>query len=40
MTKERICITIDKNLLQHLKEMAEKENRTLSNLINKMLKEK
>lgn len=38
--KEKICISIDKKLLEKLKKEAEKEKRTLSNLINKKLGEK
>lgn len=37
--KERISITIDKELLKKIKEEAKKENRSLSNYINKKLSE-
>ncbi len=37
--KERISITIDKDVLQKVKELAIKDNRTLSNFIEKILKE-
>lgn len=38
--KEKISITLDRELLKKLRNEAKKENRTLSNLINKKLGEK
>ena len=37
--KERISITIDKDLLKKIKQLAKQDNRTLSNYIEKKLKE-
>ena len=37
--KERISITIDKDVLKKVKELAQKDNRTLSNYIEKVLKD-
>ncbi len=37
--KERFNITIDKEDKKRLQELAEKENRSLSNLINVLIKE-
>lgn len=36
--KERITITLDKEVLEKIKKEANKENRSLSNYINKKLK--
>lgn len=38
--KDKICISIDKSVLITMREKAKEENRTLSNYINKILKEK
>ena len=38
--KSKICISIDRTILLSIKEKAKKEDRTLSNYINKILKEK
>lgn len=38
--KDKISISIDKTVLAYIKEQSKKENRTLSNYINKILKEK
>lgn len=38
--KNKICISIDKSVLIAMREKAKEENRTLSNYINKILKEK
>ena len=38
--KSKISISIDKTVLVAIKEKAKEENRTLSNYINKVLKEK
>jgi len=38
--KSKICISIDKSILETIKEKAKEEERTLSNYINKILKEK
>lgn len=38
--KDKICISIDKSVLIAMREKAKEENRTLSNYINKILKEK
>lgn len=36
--KEKIAISIDKDVLDRIRKMAEKENRTLSNFIETVLK--
>ena len=36
--KERISITIDRDVLKKVKELAQEDNRTLSNFIEKILK--
>ena len=38
--KSKVCISIDKSVLIAMKEKAKEENRTLSNYINMILKEK
>lgn len=38
--KDKICISLDKSVILYMKEKAKKENRTLSNYINMLLKEK
>ena len=38
--KSKICISIDQSVLIAMKEKAKEENRTLSNYINTILKEK
>ena len=38
--KSKICISIDQSVLIVMKEKAKEENRTLSNYINTILKEK
>lgn len=38
--KEKISISIDESVLMQIKEKAKEENRTLSNYINMILKEK
>lgn len=37
--KTKICISIDKDLLEQIKKEAKKENRTISNYINNKLKD-
>lgn len=38
--KTKISITIDKDLLEQIKKEAKKENRTISNYINNILRSK
>lgn len=38
--KSKICISIDKEVLEQIKIKAKREDRKLSNYINKILKEK
>ncbi|MBR5303456.1 MAG: ribbon-helix-helix protein, CopG family [Candidatus Gastranaerophilales bacterium] len=38
MMKEKIAISIDKDVLDRIRKIAEKENRTLSNFIETVLK--
>lgn len=38
--KSKVCISLDKSVLITMKEKAKEENRTLSNYINMILKEK
>ena len=38
--KEMISITVDSNVLQVVKKLAEKDDRSLSQYINRVLKEK
>ena len=38
--KTKICISIDKDLLEQIKKEAKKENRTISNYINNILRSK
>ena len=37
--KKKIAITLDEEILEHLKEYAKKEDRTVSSQINKILKD-
>ena len=37
--KKKIAITLDEEVLNHLKKYAEKEDRTVSSQINKILKD-
>jgi hypothetical protein len=38
--KSKVCISIDESILIQIKKEAKEENRTLSNYINMLLKEK
>ncbi len=38
--KEKISITIDKKILEQIKKLAKQENRSLSNFIENILKER